>query len=196
MLIQGMIIAMACCMLAPACFADANTPPKKDPVVVLQTNKGKVSIRLNTAKAPKTVENFLRYVKEGFYDGTVFHRVIPEFMIQGGGFTKEMSQKPTHEPVKNEADNGLANKRGTISMARTSDPNSATAQFFINVVDNPFLNYKSKNEYGYAVFGEVTDGMDVVDAIRKVSTGNKGMHQNVPVEAVIIEKAYVMEPGK
>ncbi len=152
-------------------------------------------MQLHPEKAPKTVANFLQYVNEGFYNGTIFHRVIPDFMIQGGGFTKEMSQKPTHAPVQNEAENGLKNKRGSIAMARTSDVNSATAQFFINTVDNPFLDFRGKNnaEYGYCVFGEVVSGMDVIDAIRRVPTKNAGMHQNVPAEAVIIEDAHVVK---
>jgi len=159
--------------------------------VVLHTNHGDITIALAADKAPQTVANFLRYVDDGFFDETIFHRVIPGFMIQGGGFTADMSQKRTHEPIRNEADNGLKNARGTLAMARTSDPHSATAQFFINLTDNEFLDFKSAsgNGWGYAVFGRVVDGMDVVDAIAKVATGNRGMHQDVPKESVIITKA-------
>ncbi|AIA56140.1 peptidylprolyl isomerase [Acidithiobacillus caldus] len=159
--------------------------------VVLHTNHGDITIALAADEAPQTVANFLRYVDDGFFDETIFHRVIPGFMIQGGGFTADMIQKRTHEPIRNEADNGLKNARGTLAMARTSDPHSATAQFFINLTDNEFLDFKSAsgNGWGYAVFGRVVDGMDVVDAIAKVATGNRGMHQDVPKESVIITKA-------
>ena len=159
--------------------------------VVLHTNHGDITIALAADEAPQTVANFLRYVDDGFFDETIFHRVIPGFMIQGGGFTADMIQKRTHEPIRNEADNGLKNARGTLAMARTSDPHSATAQFFINLTDNDFLDFKSAsgNGWGYAVFGRVVDGMDVVDAIAKVATGNRGMHQDVPKESVIITKA-------
>lgn len=165
------------------------------PQVRIQTNHGEMLIQLNAEKAPKTVENFLTYVREGFYDGTVFHRVINNFMIQGGGFEAGMKQKDTHAPIENEADNGLKNNRYTLAMARTSDPHSATAQFFINVSDNDFLNFTAptSNGWGYAVFGEVIEGTEVVDKIKNVSTGNKGFHQDVPVEDVIIEKAVVVE---
>lgn len=163
--------------------------------VLVKTNKGAFTIKLDNEKAPISVENFVEYTKSGFYDETIFHRVIPGFMIQGGGFTKDFIQKETRAPIKNEAANGLKNKRGSIAMARTSDPDSATAQFFINLVDNDFLNYRSATPsgYGYAVFGEVTDGMDVVDAIAKVKTDNKNGHQNVPVEDVVIESVTVVE---
>ena len=159
--------------------------------VVLHTNHGDITIALAADEAPQTVANFLRYVDDGFFDETIFHRVIPGFMIQGGGFTADMIQKRTHEPIRNEADNGLKNARGTLAMARTSDPHSATAQFFINLTDNEFLDFKSAsgNGWGYAVFGRVVDGMDVVDAIAKVATGNRGRHQDVPKESVIITKA-------
>ena len=160
--------------------------------VVLTTNHGKITIELDAAKAPKTVENFLNYVKSGHYDGTIFHRVINGFMIQGGGFEPGMKQKDTGEPIENEAANGLTNDQYTIAMARTNDPHSATAQFFINVKDNDFLNYEGPNNWGYCVFGKVTDGTDVVDAIRKVRTGSKGFHGDVPVEDVIIEKAEIV----
>ena len=163
--------------------------------VLLKTNKGDITLTLDAAKAPKSVANFLQYVKNGHYDGTIFHRVIDNFMIQGGGMTAGMKQKPTGEQIENEANNGLKNERGTIAMARTSDPHSATAQFFINVNNNDFLNHAAPNAqgWGYAVFGKVTDGMDVVDAIRKVKTGNAGFHQDVPTEDVVIEKASVIE---
>ncbi len=160
--------------------------------VVLTTNHGKITIELDAEKAPKTVENFLAYVKAGHYDGTIFHRVINGFMIQGGGFEPGMKQKPTEEPIENEAANGLTNDCYTIAMARTNDPHSATAQFFINVKDNDFLNYSGPNNWGYCVFGKVTDGTDVVDAIRKVRTGSKGFHGDVPVEDVVIEKAEIV----
>ena len=165
------------------------------PRVKLQTSMGDLLIELNAEKAPKTVENFLTYVKEGFFDGTVFHRVINNFMIQGGGFEAGMKQKPTHAPVDNEADNGLKNERYTLAMARTSDPHSATAQFFINVADNDFLNFTSPtpNGWGYAVFGKVIEGTEIVDQIKVVKTGNKGFHQDVPLEDVVIEKATIVE---
>ena len=163
--------------------------------VLLKTNKGDVTLSLDAVKAPKTVANFLQYVKSGHYDGTIFHRVINNFMIQGGGMGVGMKEKSTGTPIENEANNGLKNERGTVAMARTSDPHSATAQFFINVNDNDFLNHTapSAQGWGYAVFGKVTDGLDVVDAIRKVKTGNAGFHQDVPAEDVIIEKASVIE---
>jgi peptidyl-prolyl cis-trans isomerase A (cyclophilin A) len=160
--------------------------------VVLQTSAGNITIELNAAKAPKSVENFLQYVKDKHYDGTIFHRVMDGFMIQGGGFTVDMSQKPTRGPVPLEASNGLRNDRGTIAMARTGNPNSATAQFFINVVDNAGLNAPSPDGYGYTVFGKVVDGMDTVDTIRKATTGNKGGHQNVPLQNIIINTAKVI----
>lgn len=162
--------------------------------VALRTSAGDIVLELDSAKAPATVENFINYVKAGHYDGTIFHRVIPNFMIQGGGFTADMGQKKTNAPIQNEAGNGLTNDRGTIAMARTNDPHSATAQFFINVVDNDFLNFRSASGqgWGYAVFGKVVEGMDTVDAIRKVRTGRAGMHQDVPVEAVTIIKAETL----
>ncbi|HJW24367.1 MAG TPA: peptidylprolyl isomerase [Rhodocyclaceae bacterium] len=163
-------------------------------MVKLQTNLGTITLELDAEKAPKTVENFLAYVKAGHYDNTVFHRVIKNFMIQGGGFEPGMKQKPTNAPIENEAANGLKNKRGTVAMARTNDPHSATAQFFINVVDNDFLDFKSPNGsgWGYCVFGQVVEGMDVVDQIKAVRTGNKGFHQDVPVDDVVIEKAEIV----
>jgi cyclophilin family peptidyl-prolyl cis-trans isomerase len=162
-----------------------------NPKVNIQTNKGVIAVELYADKAPATVKNFLAYVDEGFYNGTVFHRVIKDFMIQGGGFGQDMQKKPTHAPIKNEADNGLENERGTLAMARTSDPDSATAQFFINQRDNDFLNHKSKNArgWGYAVFGRVTKGMDVVDEIAAMHTGPSGpFRKDVPQEPVVIEK--------
>jgi peptidyl-prolyl cis-trans isomerase B (cyclophilin B) len=160
-------------------------------MVKLHTSVGTITLELDSKKAPQTVRNFLDYVAAGHYDNTVFHRVIDGFMIQGGGFEPGMKQKPARDPIQNEADNGLKNEAGTIAMARTSDPHSATAQFFINVADNAFLDYTSAsaNGWGYCVFGKVVEGMDVVDKIRTVATGNKGFHQDVPVENVIITRA-------
>src|SRR5688572_771363 len=158
-----------------------------------KTSKGTFTVQLFDKQAPITVENFLRYADEGFFAGTIFHRVIPGFMIQGGGLTADMANKRGHEPIKNEATNGLKNKRGTLSMARTNDINSATSQFFINVADNDFLDNKPGN-YGYAVFARIDSGMDVVDAIAAVKTGNKGGHQDVPVETVVIESVTRIEP--
>jgi peptidyl-prolyl cis-trans isomerase B (cyclophilin B) len=163
----------------------------ESPKVVLETDKGKIVIELYPDKSPKTVQNFLDYVDAGHYNSTIFHRVIPNFMIQGGGMTAGMKEKPTKPPVKNEADNGLKNQRGTIAMARTQVPDSATAQFFLNLVDNDFLDFKNKTVqgWGYAVFGKVVEGMEVVDAIAKVKTTNRGGHQDVPVDTVMIIKA-------
>jgi peptidyl-prolyl cis-trans isomerase B (cyclophilin B) len=160
-------------------------------VVKLHTNMGVIGIELDAAKAPATVANFLQYVKDGFYDNTIFHRVIEGFMIQGGGFEPGMKQKKTRATVKNEADNGLKNDKYTVAMARTSDPHSATAQFFINAADNAFLNHSAQTSqgWGYCVFGRVVEGKDVVDKIRKVVTGSSGMHQDVPVDDVVIERA-------
>ncbi len=163
--------------------------------VQLQTNHGAIVIELDADKAPKTVENFLSYVRKGHYDNTIFHRVIKNFMIQGGGFEPGMKQKPTDDPIDNEAGNGLKNDRYTVAMARTNAPHSATAQFFINVVDNDFLNFTSPTPqgFGYAVFGKVVEGTDVVDKIKGVRTGSAGFHQDVPLEDVVIEKAVVLE---
>jgi len=162
--------------------------------VLMTTTVGPITLELDTDNAPKTVDNFLSYVADGFYDGTIFHRVIDNFMIQGGGFTAGMEQKDTKAPVENEANNGLKNDRGTIAMARTQDPHSATAQFFINVQDNDFLNHTGENiqGWGYAVFGKVTDGEDVLDKIRCVQTGGQGGHQDVPVEPIIIESVTLI----
>jgi len=166
-----------------------------NPVVIMKTSMGDIKIELDKAKAPVTVENFLGYVNDKFYDGTIYHRVIPAFMIQGGGFDKDMSQKKTKAAIKNEASNGLKNTNGTIAMARTSDPNSATAQFFINTKDNVFLDYKNDTPQGmgYAVFGKVVDGMDVVKKIEQVKTTSKGPYENVPVTPVVIESIRVVE---
>ncbi|MGD8408458.1 MAG: peptidylprolyl isomerase [Thiohalophilus sp.] len=162
-------------------------------MVKLHTNKGTIVLELNAEKAPKTVENFLDYARNGFYDGTIFHRVIDGFMIQGGGMEPGMSEKKTNAPIQNEANNGLTNERGTIAMARTPDPHSATAQFFINVSDNTFLNFRAEtmDGWGYCVFGKVVDGMDVVDSIRNVETGSFGFHQDVPKEDIVIESVEV-----
>ncbi len=163
--------------------------------VKLHTTSGVITIALDAAKAPKSAANFAQYVKDGHYDGTIFHRVIKNFMIQGGGFDAQMNQKPTREQIENEANNGLKNVRGAVAMARTNQPHSATAQFFINTVDNDFLNFTSPTPqgWGYAVFGMVTEGMDVVDAIRGVRTGRSGFHDDVPVEPVVITKAELVE---
>jgi peptidyl-prolyl cis-trans isomerase B (cyclophilin B) len=172
---------------APAVFAD-------NPTVKIKTNKGDITAELYRDKAPASVDNFLTYVNEGFYNGTIFHRVIDGFMIQGGGFGQDMKKKPTHDSIKNEADNGVKNERGTLAMARTSDPNSATAQFFINHKDNDFLNHTSKDRrgWGYAVFGKVTDGMDVVDKIATMPTGPGGpFPKDVPASPVVIESIAV-----
>ncbi|MGB4467166.1 MAG: peptidylprolyl isomerase [Azovibrio sp.] len=162
------------------------------PTVELETSQGRIVLELNDAKAPKSVANFLQYARDGFYNGTVFHRVIPGFMIQGGGFDSRMNPKETREPIENEARNGLRNSRGTIAMARRPDPHSATSQFFINLVDNKNLDYPSFDGWGYAVFGKVTAGMDVVDKIAKVPTGRSGPHQDVPNEAVIIQSVKII----
>ncbi|WP_055124029.1 peptidylprolyl isomerase [Psychrobacter cibarius] len=164
------------------------------PVVELDTNMGAIVIELNEEKAPKTVENFLNYVKSGHYDGTIFHRIIDGFMIQGGGMDAEMNEKATNAPVENEADNGLKNDAGTIAMARTQDPHSATSQFFVNVKDNDFLNHSGKNMqgWGYTVFGKVTSGMDVIEKMRGVPTGRFGMHADVPKEPVVIKSATII----
>jgi peptidyl-prolyl cis-trans isomerase B (cyclophilin B) len=164
-------------------------------MVKLHTNYGVITLTLFADKAPLTVANFLEYVKEGFYDNTIFHRVIDGFMIQGGGFTPGMGQKTTKDTIKNEANNGLVNSEGTVAMARTNEPHSATAQFFINIKDNSFLNFRSETSdgWGYCVFAEVSEGMDVVKKIRAVATGNSGHHQDVPVEDVVIQKAEIID---
>ena len=171
-----------------------NAQAKKDSTVIeLQTTKGLIVVQLDDEKAPATAANFRQYVEEGFYDGTIFHRVIDNFMIQGGGMTKDMKEKKTRAPIKNEADNGLPNDKYTIAMARTNDPHSASAQFFINTKNNDFLNHKAPTTsgWGYCVFGKVIEGADVVDAIEKVTTGRSGFHDDVPKEPVIITKAVI-----
>ncbi|MBQ0713819.1 peptidylprolyl isomerase [Paraperlucidibaca wandonensis] len=162
--------------------------------VALNTNYGRIVLELNAEKAPKTVANFAEYVKSGHYNGTIFHRVIDGFMVQGGGFDDKMKQKPTNAPIQNEADNGLTNEIGTVAMARTMDPHSASAQFFINVGNNGFLNHSGKNPqgWGYAVFGKVSEGMEVVNKIKGVPTGNAGGHQDVPRDGVVIESAEII----
>jgi peptidyl-prolyl cis-trans isomerase B (cyclophilin B) len=164
-------------------------------MIILQTNVGNITIELDTVNTPKTAENFLSYVRSDFYDGTIFHRVINDFMIQGGGFDADMKQKQGHEPIENEAKLGQPNDRGTVAMARTSDPHSASSQFFINVADNKFLNFTSEsgNGWGYCVFGKVVDGMDVVDQIKKVATTYKSGHQDVPADPIVIEKVIIQE---
>jgi len=186
-------VFMLCALAVPPLGA-APSKNVKPIQIALTTNMGKIVLELDEKKAPKTVANFLGYVKKGHYNGLIFHRVISSFMIQGGGFDKNMEEKPTAAPIENEADNGLANLRGTIAMARTNDPHSATAQFFINVADNPMLDFKSKTMqgWGYAVFGKVMSGMDVVDKIREVPTGSKGIFQDVPQTPVIIEKVEIV----
>jgi peptidyl-prolyl cis-trans isomerase A (cyclophilin A) len=183
------VLALMCVALV------SNVAHAANPQVMMKTNQGMVLIELYPEKAPKSVENFLRYVRDSFYDGTIFHRVIDGFMIQGGGFEQNMQQKQTRAPIQNEARNGLRNEPGTIAMARTSDPNSATAQFFINLVDNGALNYPGGDGHGYAVFGKVVEGWDVVQRIAKVQTGNAGPHQNVPRQPVIIHSIRIAEGG-
>ena len=180
---------------AGAVTAQEKTPASVQPTVRLETSHGVIVLELEDKKAPKSVENFLGYVRSGFYDGTIFHRVINGFMIQGGGLTTDMKNKPTRSPIPNEAFNGLANKRGTIAMARTGHPHSATAQFFINTVDNAFLDHKGKNSrgWGYCVFGRVVSGMSAVDAIASVPTAALGGRRDVPVTPVVIKKAVVVE---
>ena len=176
-------------------FAGSALTADNNPKVVLDTSNGKIVLELYPEKAPETVKNFLNYVDEKFYDRTIFHRVIPKFMIQGGGFTADMNRKPTGAPIKNEADKGLNNDRGTIAMARTGDPHSATAQFFISTVNNDFLNHKSKTQqgWGYAAFGRVVEGMATVDAISSVKTTTRGPYRDVPVEPVVIKSARRLE---
>ena len=193
------IASLVCFLALVAPAAPPKSPakpatPAAPPRVALDTTMGRIVIELYPDKAPKTVKNFLDYVKAGQFNGTIFHRVIPGFMIQGGGFTPALVEKPTRAPIPNEADNGLLNQRGTIAMARTSDPNSASAQFFINVADNASLNFRSKtiDGWGYAVFGKVVEGMEVADKIVSVPTTTKGMYENVPVQPIVVQKATVV----
>ncbi len=181
---------------AGATLALAALSSQAAPTVEMQTSMGAIVIELDAEKAPLTVKNFLQYANDGFYNGTIFHRVIEGFMIQGGGFTKDMGEKPTGAQIPNEAKNGLKNQRGTIAMARRAEPHSATAQFFINHKDNDALDYPSRDGWGYAVFGKVTQGLDVVDKIAKVRTGNRGMFQDVPVEPVVIQSVKVIPDKK
>jgi len=193
------ILALAALPLAAQENTDPASPESdqtENPIVILHTNFGAITVELFEREAPQSVANFLQYARDGHYDGTIFHRVIDNFMIQGGGFDRDFNQKSTREPIENEADNGLENDRGTLAMARTNDPHSATSQFFINVVDNTFLNHRNKHSgqtWGYAVFGRVTDGMDVVDQIRSVATTTRGMHRDVPAEDVVIERVELPE---
>jgi peptidyl-prolyl cis-trans isomerase A (cyclophilin A) len=177
-------IAVLVCTTGPVC-AQGTPKAAANPIFIISTNKGAITIELDQARSPVSVQNFIDYAEAGFYTGTIFHRVIPNFMIQGGGFTPDMKQKPTRPAIKNEARNGLSNKRGTVAMARTSAVDSATAQFFINLSDNTFLDHGVR-DFGYAVFGRVVDGMNTVDAIARVKAAGAGGHQNVPVEPIII----------
>jgi peptidyl-prolyl cis-trans isomerase B (cyclophilin B) len=192
---RRLILPMTLFLISTLSFATENTMSDTQTKVKLTTTLGEIIIQLNAEKAPVSSANFLTYANEGFYNGTIFHRVIPDFMAQGGGFDTSFNQKAVHAPIKNEADNGLKNTRGTLAMARTNDPNSATAQFFINLKDNGFLNHTGKNAsgWGYAVFGEVIEGMDVVDAMAKQTTGNRGGHGDVPKTDIVIEKAEVVK---
>lgn len=179
----------------PAESTPSNPFEKELPTVIIHTSQGDIKVELYEDQAPVTVKNFLDYARRGYYDGTIFHRIIPGFMIQGGGFDAELTPKPTEAPIENEADNGLSNQRGTLAMARTNDPDSATAQFFINVVDNPALDHRGKQSgrtWGYAVFGRVIEGMEVVDEIRFVPTEARGPHQDVPVEPIVIERVEIL----
>lgn len=185
-----------CAVMLQPTFAlaqDAANPTPALPRVLLKTTQGEIVLELNSDRAPKSVENFLQYVKSGHYNGTIFHRVIDGFMIQGGGFDQKMVQKTTRAPIENEAKNGLKNEAYTVAMARTGAPHSATAQFFINVNDNPMLDFPSRDGWGYAVFGKVVKGKEAVDKIRMVSTTNQGPHQNVPSEPVVIESAAILK---
>jgi cyclophilin family peptidyl-prolyl cis-trans isomerase len=182
-------------LLLSATMGSPAMADNQNPKVSIETSQGTIVVELFADKAPETVANFMEYVNDGFFDGTIFHRVIPGFMIQGGGFTADMSQKPTRDPIRNEANNGLSNEVGTLAMARTPNPHSASAQFFINVKHNRFLDFQSETQqgWGYAVFGKVVEGMDVVKAIEQVPTGTKGMHQDVPVEPVVMTRVAPVE---
>jgi len=191
----NLILLISVALILTPAAGLAKSQERSKPLVKLETSMGEIVLELNPEKAPATTANFLQYVKDGFYNGTIFHRVIGNFMIQGGGFDANMKQKATRAPIKNEADNGLTNDTYTIAMARTMEPHSASSQFFINVADNKMLNHRDKSPqgWGYAVFGKVIKGQDVVDKIKAVATGNRGMHQNVPLEPVTIIKATVVE---
>lgn len=199
---MNLSMASLVCFLALAGSAQQPAPkaaaPAPSPQVALETTKGRIVIELYPDKAPKTVKNFLDYVKSGHYNGTIFHRVVPDFVVQGGGLTPDLTEKPTREPVQNEADNRLLNQRGSVAMARTGDPHSARAQFFVNLTNNGFLNFtgKSAQGWGYTVFGQVVEGMEVVDAIAKLPTATKGNYQGVPTQPVIIQKAVVLPTAK
>lgn len=209
-MLRTIIAFLLCCGLSHLCFAESSTNSipssptqvitmKENPIVIIRTTKGDIKVELFADKAPLTVENFLGYVATKHYNGTIFHRVIGNFMIQGGGMSADFKEKVTRKPIRNEANNGLQNKRGTIAMARTSDVHSATAQFFINVVDNDFLNFRAETPqgYGYCVFGRVIEGMEVVDTIKKVKTGSRMPHQDVPLEAIeIIEIVRFEQPSQ
>ena len=192
---RKLILSTLLCISATLTFATEIKMPETSSKIKLTTTLGSIIVQLNTEKAPVSSANFLTYVNEGFYNGTIFHRVIKDFMAQGGGFDTAFKQKEVHASIKNEADNGLKNNRGTLAMARTNDPNSATAQFFINLKDNAFLDHTSPTSsgWGYAVFGEVVEGMDVVDEMAKQATGNRGGHQDVPKTDIVIEKAEVVK---
>lgn len=192
-MVAWVLIVMGCVLVEQGFAAEEKGKESAKPVAVMETTEGTIKIELWPDKAPITVQNFIRYAEEGFYDGTIFHRVIEEFMIQGGGMTPDMKAKPPHEPIKNEASSELENDRGTIAMARTNAVDSASSQFFINVKDNESLNHKDDTPrgFGYAVFGKVVEGMDVVDKIKKVKTANAGMHQNVPAEPVVIKSVKI-----
>jgi len=194
-LITALFTLLFCCAMQSSYSSTQhiNSTKGNKTMVKLHTNKGIITLQLDAEKAPVTVKNFLEYVNSGFYNGTIFHRVIGNFMIQGGGFEPGMIQKKTNAPIKNEAANGLKNDKYTVAMARTGDPHSATAQFFINVKDNDFLNYPGQDGWGYCVFGKVVEGKEVVDAIRNVKTGNRSGSQDVPLEDVIITKAEVVK---
>jgi len=195
--VKVLFLSAVVCLTLPSCSGATNPEPKGGPVVLVSTSMGDIKIALYEKEAPETVKNFLSYVNDKFYDGTIFHRVIGGFMIQGGGFTPEMQQKSTKGPVKNEAANGLKNEVGTIAMARTQDPHSATAQFFINAKNNDFLDYQNDSVQGagYCVFGKVIEGIDVVQKIERVQTGRKGMHSDVPTEPVVIKSITVVAPA-
>lgn len=190
-----MVFFSLCLMLSLSLLASkVEAAPKDQPVVKIETNMGNIVVELDESKAPLTTQNFLKYVESGHYEGTIFHRVIRDFMIQGGGLTSDMKDKPTRAPIKNEANNGLHNRKYTIAMARTSDPHSATAQFFINTANNSNLDYRGSNEqdWGYAVFGRVISGKEVVDKIERVATTSRGMHKDVPISPIVIRKISIM----